>query len=765
MQIIKEVRGVLWSGLAILLVGIMTNILMPSTRAAAAGITVDKQVTTHQSTSSTSVTSPAFTTSQSNELLAAFLSSDGPNSPNSQSFSAVTGGGLTWKLNQRTNAQAGTAEIWTAVAPTTLSNVTVKATHAGSYQSSATVVAFIGADTTTQGAVATKSGSTGASSASLTTTRANSWIWAAGTDWDKAQARTVGTNQIKVDEYLTSNGDTYWVQRQSATAASPGTAVVINTTAPTGDRWDLSLIEILPALPSDTTAPTAPSNLTATALSTNQVSLNWSASTDNVGVSGYKIFRNGTQITTSVNTSFSDNTVLPNSTYDYQVQAYDAAGNSSPNSNSATVITPADTTPPIISSVAASAITNSGAVISWTTNETSDSQVAYGTTTDYGSLTTLNTSLVTSHSQSLSGLDPGTTYHYAVLSKDNAGNLSISSDNTFVTTAPDTQAPIVQLTSPAEGSTVSGQVTLNSTASDNVGVVGVQYLLDGNNLGNETTSAPYSLNWNTSTTNNATHTLAARARDAAGNISTSSVTISVNNPPAGLAPTIDPSTPAARAVANNVRTSTSPTFSPPANTVIYAVFSMDSASYSGTITTVSSVTTSGSPITWHLLGRNNNFNSVAGGFLEVWWAYNPTAQTNITSTATFSINTKNVTPPVGDFQIIVMNNAAPDQSAAAWSANWLISSQNNSPYVNLVTTKANSQVFGVFNNWNNSQTPVPGTNQSIQSIVLNTADVDGYWVQKQNIPTASAGTNVLMNATDPGNANQWRAIAWEVLAN
>src|SRR6185312_1105544 len=193
--------------------------------------------------------------------------------------------------------------------------------------------------------------------------------------------------------------------------------------------------------------------------------------------------------------------------------------------------------------------------------------------------------------------------------------------------------------------------------------------------------------------------------------------------------------------------------------------SMDSASYNGTITTVQSVTNSGTPLTWHLLGRNNNYNSTTGGFLEVWWAYNPTAQTNIASTATFSQATKNVTPPVGDFQILVMDNAAPDQSAAAWNANWLISSYGNAPTVNVTTTKANSQVFGVFDNWNNSETPIPGTNQSIQSIVLNTADVDGYWIQKQNSPTATAGTSVTMNATDPGSANQWRAIAWEVLAN
>src|SRR5439155_3344601 len=73
-----------------------------------------------------------------------------------------------------------------------------------------------------------------------------------------------------------------------------------------------------------------------------------------------------------------------------------------------------DTTPPTISAVASSNITSNGATISWTTNEASDSQVEYGLTTSYGSSSSLNTSLVTSHSTSLSGLLASTLYHYRV---------------------------------------------------------------------------------------------------------------------------------------------------------------------------------------------------------------------------------------------------------------------------------------------------------------------------------------------------------------
>lgn len=103
-----------------------------------------------------------------------------------------------------------------------------------------------------------------------------------------------------------------------------------------------------------------------------------------------------------------------------------------------------DTTPPVISLIVASSITSSGATISWTTNEASDSQIDYGLTASYGNTTALDASLVTSHSQSLSGLSVSTFYHYRVRSRDAAGNLALSADNTFTTiVAPDTTPPSV----------------------------------------------------------------------------------------------------------------------------------------------------------------------------------------------------------------------------------------------------------------------------------------------------------------------------------
>ncbi len=92
-----------------------------------------------------------------------------------------------------------------------------------------------------------------------------------------------------------------------------------------------------------------------------------------------------------------------------------------------------DTTAPAISNVGSGSITASGAAITWTTNEAADSLVEYGTTVSYGSASTLNSSLVASHSVSLSGLAASTLYHYRVKSKDASNNLATSGDFTFTT--------------------------------------------------------------------------------------------------------------------------------------------------------------------------------------------------------------------------------------------------------------------------------------------------------------------------------------------
>src|SRR6185503_19130328 len=117
--------------------------------------------------------------------------------------------------------------------------------------------------------------------------------------------------------------------------------------------------------------------------------------------------------------------------YHYRVKSRDASGNLTTGLDA--TFTTLDGTAPTISAVSAMSITASAASIHWTTNEAADSQVEYGTTTGYGSNTTLNPALGLSHAVSLSGLVSQTTYHYRVKSRDAAGNLATGADNTFTT--------------------------------------------------------------------------------------------------------------------------------------------------------------------------------------------------------------------------------------------------------------------------------------------------------------------------------------------
>lgn len=112
---------------------------------------------------------------------------------------------------------------------------------------------------------------------------------------------------------------------------------------------------------------------------------------------------------------------------DCHTYLYKHSGNTSPPP-------PQDTIPPTITNVTSTNIGGSEATISWTTNEIADSQVEYGRTTAYGSQTVLDTALVLNHTQTLSGLNPSTTYNYRVKSQDGSGNLGNTGNFTFMTT-------------------------------------------------------------------------------------------------------------------------------------------------------------------------------------------------------------------------------------------------------------------------------------------------------------------------------------------
>jgi len=210
---------------------------------------MDVVVSADQGSASSRVTTAAFSTHAANELLLAFVSADYLTGSNTTVLS-ISGGGLTWTRVIRSNAQRGTSEIWRAFAAAPLANATVSARLSQSVASSLTVVSFSNVDATGTngsaaiGATARSSSAAGAPSANLVTTRANSWVFGVGNDFDNAIARTVGAGQTMVHQDLAPVNDTYWVQRTASTVAAAGTSVRIDDTAPTSDRYNLAICEV-----------------------------------------------------------------------------------------------------------------------------------------------------------------------------------------------------------------------------------------------------------------------------------------------------------------------------------------------------------------------------------------------------------------------------------------------------------------------------------------------------------------------------------------
>ena len=213
---------------------------------------IDVTVSGDGTAASTTVSTPVFATSSTNELLLAFVSTDYLSGANT-TVSSISGGSLTWVLVKRSNTQSGSSEIWRAFSNNPLST-SVTATVSQKVVASVTVVAFTGADssgTNGSGAIgATGSGSSsrGAPTASLVTTRNSSWVYGVGNDFDNPLDRTPGTAQSLVHQYKPAVGDTYWVQRQNAATPLSGTTVTISDTAPTTDRFNLAIVEVLPSL-------------------------------------------------------------------------------------------------------------------------------------------------------------------------------------------------------------------------------------------------------------------------------------------------------------------------------------------------------------------------------------------------------------------------------------------------------------------------------------------------------------------------------------
>jgi hypothetical protein len=319
-----------------------------------------------------------------------------------------------------------------------------------------------------------------------------------------------------------------------------------------GRRWTSNpvTVTVFNDLTPPTVAITSPGGGAALA---GVVAVNATAS-DNVGVVGVQFRLNGAPLgteDTSAPYSVSwDTRTATNGSHTLTAVARDAAGNSS---TSLAVAVTADNAAPTVGltapataallrgavNVAASAADNAGVVgVQFRLNGAPLG--AEDTTAPYG--VSWDTRTATNGSHTLTAVG-----------RDAAGN---SATSTAVTVTVDNAVPAVSLTAPAAGGTVSATIAVSANAADNVGVVGVQFRLDGANLGAEDAAAPYTVSWNTSTATNGSHTLTAIARDGAGNSTTSaSITVTVDNtPPDTTPPTVSITAPSSGATVSGSAT-------------------------------------------------------------------------------------------------------------------------------------------------------------------------------------------------------------------
>jgi chitodextrinase len=299
--------------------------------------------------------------------------------------------------------------------------------------------------------------------------------------------------------------------------------------------------------PPDATPPTAPSNLTATAVGTGQINLAWSAATDNVGVTGYLVERcqnagcsSFTQIATAAATSFNNTGLQAGTTYSYRVRATDAANNLSVYSNTATAATQAaDGTPPSApSNLTATAVSTTQINLAWSAATDNVGVTGYliERCQDAGCSGFIQIATTAATSFNNTGLQAGTTYSYRVRATDAANNLSAYSNT--ATTA--TQTPPVDTTPPTAPSSLTAtavstaQINLAwSAANDNVGVTGylIERCQDAGCSGfiQIATTAATSFN-NTGLQAGTTYSYRVRATDAANNLSAYSNTATAATP-------------------------------------------------------------------------------------------------------------------------------------------------------------------------------------------------------------------------------------------
>ena len=290
-----------------------------------------------------------------------------------------------------------------------------------------------------------------------------------------------------------------------------------------GNRSTVSSLIVTTSACADTSPPSAPTSLAESASTSSSITAGWTASSDNVGVTGYRVFVDGTQAGTTATTSYTVSGLSCGTSHQVVVDAYDAAGNRSPQV-SATMATSSCPAPPPGDTQAPSTPTGLGVssagqtslALAWSASSDNVGVAGYGV---YKNGTLAASPSTTGYT--LTGLLCGTSYTVSVDAYDAAGNRSAKATITTSTAAcPDAQAPTVP-SGVTLATRTATSISISWTAStDNVGVAGYHLYLAGTAVGTATTMS-YTF---TGLTCNTNYTLAVDAYDAAGNKSAQATT-------------------------------------------------------------------------------------------------------------------------------------------------------------------------------------------------------------------------------------------------
>ena len=353
----------------------------------------------------------------------------------------------------------------------------------------------------------------------------------------KASATTVGLGWHTVEMHLLVNGssstvevwlDGILVSDLSSTGVNLGTNPVAGLQiGDTGGTYDIVFDDVAFGTtrlgPTPDSPPAAPATLAATTPSPYSVALTWATSSDDLGIAGYDVFREGSPLTstTGVGTTFTDATAVPNTLYTYKVRARDTSGNRSAFSPDASATTPADNPPTVPTNLAWTAPSRTSVVLTWTASIDDVGVVGYDVWRDGAALVTLGN--VTTYTDST--VTAGTTHTYAVLARDGFAHSSGLSASVSATTPLDSPPTVPGNVAASASTPYAVSVTWDVSTDPDGTVADYDVYREGVKIAGHVTALSYA---DVAVSGGATYAYTILARDNAGNVS------ALSTPPASV---------------------------------------------------------------------------------------------------------------------------------------------------------------------------------------------------------------------------------------